>query len=136
MAQRSQLTCPVVCRCTCLHADPTGRKLGKERQHLTPREPLSQHNGTVGVDAVYLEDVLGQIETDSGNLHDGRLLSCVAINDDHVRAPRCRGAGAVHPISKMVMVADVVVPVGNAAALSTGVAHAALRIASFFSSRR
>ena len=38
--------------------------------------------------------------------------------------------------SKMVLVADVVAPVGNAAALSTGGVHAALRSASFFSSRR
>ena len=38
--------------------------------------------------------------------------------------------------SKMVLVADVVAPVGNAAALSTGGVHAALRSASFFGSRR
>jgi hypothetical protein len=38
--------------------------------------------------------------------------------------------------SKMVLVADVVAPVGNAVALSTGVVHAALRSASFLSSRR
>ena len=37
--------------------------------------------------------------------------------------------------SRMVLVADGVVPVGNAAALSTGGVHAALRRASFFSSR-
>jgi transposase len=38
--------------------------------------------------------------------------------------------------SKLVVVADVVALVGNASALSTSVAQAALRKASFFSSRR
>jgi hypothetical protein len=47
---------------------------------------------------VNLKPVLGEIETDCDSLHGGRLLSVVALIDDHVVAHRCRGAGAVHPI--------------------------------------
>jgi hypothetical protein len=39
--------------------------------------------------------VLGEIQTDRGNLHmDGS--SCDSSNNDHPTALRCRGAGAVH----------------------------------------
>jgi hypothetical protein len=52
--------------------------------------------------------------------------------------PTGRGVGRAGVMcvkfSKMVVVADVVAPVGNAAALSTGVVHATLRRASFLSS--
>jgi hypothetical protein len=47
---------------------------------------------------VDLKPVLGEIKADSGNLHNGWLLSLVAFSDDHTLAHRCRGAGAIHPI--------------------------------------
>ena len=50
-----------------------------------------------GSNAVDLEHVLGEIQTDRGNLHvDGS--SCDSSNNDHPTPLRCRGAGAVHHI--------------------------------------
>src|SRR5262249_39749702 len=52
-----------------------------------------------GSNAVNLEHVLGEIQTDRGNLHvDGS--SCDSSNNDHPTALRCRGAGAVHHTNK------------------------------------
>jgi hypothetical protein len=42
-----------------------------------------------GIDAVQLEDPLGDVQTDCGNLHGGRLLQLVALNGPSL-AHRCR----------------------------------------------
>jgi hypothetical protein len=55
---------------------------------------------SAGVDAVDLEPGLGEIKTNGGNLHGGRLLSCGAFSDDDSLAHRSRRAGAVYPIKK------------------------------------
>jgi hypothetical protein len=49
---------------------------------------------------VDLEPGLGEIKTNGGNLHGGRLLSCGAFSDDDSLAHRSRRAGAVHPFKK------------------------------------
>ena len=41
------------------------------------------------IDAVQLEDTLGDVQTDCGNLHGGRLLQLVAFNGPSL-AHRCR----------------------------------------------
>jgi hypothetical protein len=46
--------------------------------------------------------VLGEIQTDRGNLHVGGS-SCDSSNNDHPTALRCRGAGAVHHINSDIM---------------------------------
>src|SRR5215467_8650288 len=42
-----------------------------------------------GIDSVQLEDPLGDVQTDCGNLHGGRLLLLVALNGPSL-AQRCR----------------------------------------------
>jgi hypothetical protein len=73
----------------------------KEGENLTaPKASLHEHLA-IRTNAVDLEPVLGEIETNGGNLHGGRLLSCVALLDDHVVAHSMPGAGAVHPIKNI-----------------------------------
>jgi hypothetical protein len=67
-----------------LHADPTGRQRSKEGQHFAAPQPAADPDLPVGIDAVDLKPVLGEIKADGSNLHGGRLLSCVAFTDDHV----------------------------------------------------
>ena len=68
---------------------------------------------------------------------DHRARHAAATQYSRGAAARDPGPSYVRQVQqKRVMVADVVAPVGNAAALSTGVLHAALRSASFFNSRR
>jgi hypothetical protein len=60
-----------------LEADRAARQIGEEGQDLGPRQPLAQHRLAVSIDAVHLEYVLGDVETDRGNLHpDVSLRGC------------------------------------------------------------
>ena len=52
-----------------------GGKASKNAMNLPAPQLLPDHNLLVGVDAVNLENVLGQIQTDRANLHvDGPLM--------------------------------------------------------------
>jgi hypothetical protein len=62
------------CR-TGFHADQTRLERPKIGDHAAPPKPPANDNVSIGVDAVDLEPVLGDIQTDGGNLHGGRLLS-------------------------------------------------------------
>jgi hypothetical protein len=66
--------------------------VAQRRDRLLPVDDVS-----ICVDAVDLEPVFGEIQTDGGNLHGGRLLSFVAFTDDHVVAHRCRERGSSTP---------------------------------------
>ena len=58
-----------------LHADQARRQRFEELQHLAPSELLPDDDLLGRVDAVNLEHVLGDIQTDRGNLHvDGSLM--------------------------------------------------------------
>src|SRR4051794_28582881 len=97
MPQRRQLTRPMV-RCRAgFHADQTRRERPEVGGHAAARQPPANDNVPIGVDAVDLEPVFGEIQTDGGNLHGGRLLSFVAFTDDHVVAHRCRERGPSTP---------------------------------------
>jgi hypothetical protein len=52
---------------------------------------------SIGIDAVNLEPVFGEIQTDGGNLHGGRLLS-LWRSQTTTYGTSMPGAGAVHPI--------------------------------------
>jgi hypothetical protein len=56
---------------------------------------------------VHLKPLLGEIKTDRGNRHGGRLLSFVAFTDDHVLAHRCRERGPSTPSMLMQVAADL-----------------------------
>jgi hypothetical protein len=52
-----------------LYADQARWQRFEERQHLTAPQLLPNNNLLAGVDPVNLEHVLGDIQTDCGNLH-------------------------------------------------------------------
>jgi hypothetical protein len=79
-------------------ADEARRKSRKEIGQLRSLKPSAHDNSTCRVNTVHLKDTFGEIETQRGNLHRGRL-PLVAFSDDHILAHRCRSAGAVHPIN-------------------------------------
>ena len=49
-----------------LHADPTGRQIGKPGLHLATRPVLPQHDGTAPILANAVERVLTDIDADDG----------------------------------------------------------------------
>ena len=74
VAQFAQLTRPVMRRSARFHAYKTRRQPLEERLHLAAPQLLLDDHLLAGVDAVNLEDVLGEIQTDRANLHvDGPL---------------------------------------------------------------
>jgi len=65
-----------------------GGKASKNAITLAAPQLFPDHHLLVGVDAVYLKDVLGKIQTDRANLHVDGSLMCFVI--DHPMALRCR----------------------------------------------
>ena len=63
-----QLPRPVMGGGTGLQADQAGRQVGEELEHLLARQPAPEHRPTLGVGAVHLEQVLGEVEADRGDL--------------------------------------------------------------------
>jgi hypothetical protein len=64
-----------MCRGTRLHANQAGRQRGEKRNHLAASKSLPDDDLLVRVDTVDLKHVLGDIQTDRGNLHvDGSLM--------------------------------------------------------------
>jgi hypothetical protein len=53
---------------TCLDPDQSFGQSGKERDDLGATEPPAQYTSTLGVGAVNLEDVLGDVEADYGRI--------------------------------------------------------------------
>src|SRR5450756_1108412 len=85
MAELRQLTRPIVRRGAGFHADKATRQHFEERHHLAAAELLSDDDLLGRVDAVNLEHVLGDIQTDRGNLHvDG---SSDAVSYTHLTLP-------------------------------------------------
>jgi hypothetical protein len=76
MTELRKLTAPVVARCAGFDADEAGRQSLEERQHLRPAQrPIEGDLSGLG-NSVDMEDVLGQIEADGGNLHGVAPLNC------------------------------------------------------------
>ena len=57
---------------------------------------------TIRINAVNLKDRLHNIDADCGNLADGRLPSMWFVANNHLMALRCRRAGAVRHIIRVV----------------------------------
>src|SRR5262249_39420196 len=62
---------PIMRGGTRLHPDQTRCKSREKRQHLAAPKLLPHHDLLIGVNAVNLKHVLGDIQTDRGNLHLG-----------------------------------------------------------------
>jgi hypothetical protein len=63
-----QLPRPVVSGGARLEADEAGRQVGEELEHLLARQPALEHRPALGVGAVDLEEVLGEVEADGRDL--------------------------------------------------------------------
>src|SRR5271169_6812049 len=75
MPERGQLTRPMMRGCARFHADQTRLERPKIGDHAAAPQPPANDDVSIGVDAVDLEPVFGEIQTDGGDLHGGRLLS-------------------------------------------------------------
>jgi hypothetical protein len=64
-----QLTCPIVRGGTSFHANQAGRQRREKLHHLTAAKLLPHDDPLGRIDAVDLKHVLGDIQTDCGNLH-------------------------------------------------------------------
>ena len=102
--QLAELARPIIRRCTRLHSDQAWRQLGKIDQDSCPTQHPPNHCLAGRVDAVHLEDVLRQVQTDRANFSHGWLPS-VAVFDNPTLAHRCR-EGAIHPIKLGCQVLD------------------------------
>jgi hypothetical protein len=86
----------MVCSGASLHADQARLQRAKIGDHLAAPQ-LAPDNGLAAfVDTVDLEPVLGQIEADCGNVHGGRLPSCVAFSNDTLRHSDAGSGGRPH----------------------------------------
>ena len=75
VTELSQLTRPIVRGGTGVHANEAGRQSFEELHHLTATKLFPDYDLLGCIDAVHLEYVLGNIQTDRGNLHvDGSLM--------------------------------------------------------------
>src|ERR1700674_331039 len=82
-----------------LHADEARWQRFEERQHLAAPELLPNDDLLVGVDPVDLEHVLGDIQTDRGNLHLDGSPHVIRLRRS-LYGTSMPGAGAVHHIKK------------------------------------
>jgi hypothetical protein len=79
-----------------LHANQAGRQSAEEANEFTPAELPADQNLSVLIDAMNLEDMLGEIETYCRDMYRcGSLSGAEAITLSHRALP---GAGAVHLI--------------------------------------
>jgi hypothetical protein len=96
MTQSLKLSRPVMRRRTGLNADQAWLEPPEQRQKLiTPHLP-AQNRLPLPIDSMNLENVLGDVEADRGNLHlDGSFP--LMVTDSTILAHRdAVGSGAVH----------------------------------------
>ena len=80
MAGRHQFPRPEMGRTACFHADQARLQAGEKRAKLRTSKAAADNDITGSIDAVYLKNVLGQIQADCRNIHsDGASLN-VAFN--------------------------------------------------------
>lgn len=77
VAERYQLTGPVMRARARFHADEACRQALEECEQFAPSDAALQNGSSLRIDTVDLEDRLGEIETDGSDGH-GRLLKLVA----------------------------------------------------------
>jgi hypothetical protein len=94
-----QLASPVVDRATGLEADQASRQGGEELEHLAARQLALERRAPLGIGAVHLEQVLGDVEADGGDLHLGRLPPSWSPHTTSTPALRCRQREASIPSS-------------------------------------
>ena len=83
-------------RPTGFNANQTGIEFCKERQHLGAAQRLVESNRSIFTNAVYLENILGEINANRGNLHV--VAPIPAVITTALWRIRRRGVGAIHTI--------------------------------------
>jgi len=83
MPDRGDLTCPKVRSAASLHPYNTGRKSSEEGCDLAAAQTPAQHHLPGRVNSVQLENVLRDVDADSGNLAHGWLPLLVIFDDHH-----------------------------------------------------
>jgi putative transposase len=84
--------------CTRFHADKTGFEAAEQFQQLVAANLAAKHGAAFAIDAMNLEDVLRDIQTDGNNLHqDGSCSWGGAIDSRHPGTLRCRRVGGRPP---------------------------------------
>lgn len=76
MPERDQLARPGMRTSTGFDADKAYRQFGEEPDNLCPAQLPLQHHQAIGIDAVELEHVLGNIEADRADRVTLLLLHC------------------------------------------------------------
>src|SRR6202521_2663795 len=93
-----QLARPIMRRGTGLHADQAWRRSREKRNHLAAPQLLPHNHLLLGVDPVDLKYVLGDIQTDRGNLHLDGSPHVIRLRQS-LYGTSMPGAGAVHHIN-------------------------------------
>jgi len=101
MAEGLKLPCPMVRRRTGFDADQARLKRPEQRQELIAPHLPAQDRLPLPIDPMNLENVLGDVEADRGNLHlDGSFP--LMVTDSTILAHcNAAGSGAVHPITHL-----------------------------------
>jgi hypothetical protein len=95
VTQGRQLSRPEVGGGTRLHANQAGRQAPEEADELTPAELTADQNLSILINAMDLEDVLGEIETYCRDMHwSGSLSGAEAIT---LPEGHCRGQALSTP---------------------------------------
>lgn len=101
VTQRRDLTRPIVGRCAGFHADQARRNLRQCVEECSASYLLAPDDSAIGIDRVKLENRLGQIKADRGNLHGGWSFARVASTTAHNTTHQSLDTGAIHLISRM-----------------------------------
>jgi len=73
VAQRHKNPSPVVSRRASLDANQARRQCPEESNDIVTAQPAAAHNRASTIDPVDLEDMLGDVQPNCGNLLRGRL---------------------------------------------------------------
>jgi hypothetical protein len=84
-------------RATGFHADQAGRNLAEELEHLFAAQLSVDDDLAIAINAMDLEDILGEINADATNLHVDDPLDDAFLNDHPLADAMPEEAGVVHP---------------------------------------
>jgi len=101
VSERREFATPVMRRRACFHTDQTRRQLREEHHHLRAAQLLAEDDATVGPDAVKLENVLGEIDADGGDLHGECLLEALDTIFGRGRGPSTPSVSGRTSLAKM-----------------------------------
>ena len=99
MAKSLKLSGPMMRRRTGFHANQARLKPFEKRQKLIAPHLPAQHGLPLLIDPMNLENVLGDVESDRGNLHLDGPFPLMVTESTILAHCDAAGSGAVHPIN-------------------------------------